>query len=174
MKLPSLDKREKIVVGSGIFVLLLLLVWFALLTPYLNSVNRLERKISGQQNGLEKALLMHAQINALRQQLSKANTTSRREKRPLFSRVENLAEQTGVRDQLFSMRPQPAVIQGKYKQQLVDIRFKQITLSQLVRLLHAVEYRSSGVQVKTMRIKPRFEDHSLLGVNMVLMSLEKL
>jgi len=45
---------------------------------------------------------------------------------------------------------------------------------QLTKLLHAIEYRSGGIQVKSMRIRSRFEDHSSLDVNMVLMSLEGL
>ncbi len=84
-----------------------------------------------------------------------------------------MTEQTGVREQLLSMRPQPATVQGDFRQQLVEIRLESISLAQLVKLLHAVEYRSGGVQVKSMRVKPRFEDRSALDVNMVLMSLEK-
>ncbi len=72
------------------------------------------------------------------------------------------------------MRPQAATTQGEFRQQLVEIRLEKLSLGQLVTLLHAVEYRSGGVQVKSLRVKPRFENRSELDANMVLMSLEKL
>ncbi len=173
MKLKSLSQREKIIVGAGAAVLVLLFVWFALFIPYLDTVKKLDRKIVAHKKNLVKVEEMGNQIVQLRKQLASVDSR-KKSKRPLFSQVENLTEQTGVREQLFSMRPQPATTQGKFKQQLVEIKLKKITLSQLVKLLHAVEYRSGGIQVKSMRVRPRFEDRSILDVNMVLMSLEKL
>ncbi len=173
MNLNRFSQREKAIVIGGLVVLLLLFAWFALLTPYLNASKKLERKIVAHQRNLTKVETLAGQISQLRKQL--ADVDSRKKgKRPLFSLVENLTEQTGVREQLFSMRPQPASTQGKFRQQLVEIQLKKVTLSQLVKLLHAIEYRSGGVQVKSMRVRPRFEDRSILDVNMVLMSLEKL
>ncbi len=173
MKLLKLNQRERMVVALGGLVLILLFIWFAMLAPHFRAVNRLERKITAHKNSLVKVAKMDAEIKQLRLQLASVNTASKVRGKPLFSKIESITEQTGVRDQLFSMRPQPVVTQGKFKQQLVDIRLKQVTLPQLVRLLHAVEYRSGGVQVKSMKIRPRFEDRSLLDVNMVLMSLER-
>ena len=171
--LNRLNPREKVVVFAGLIVLVLLFVWFALLSPYFKTMNTLDRKIVAHQRSLVKVEEMRDKIIQLRQQL--ADVGSRKQgNRPLFSQVESLTEQTGVREQLLSMRPQPATIQGAFRQQLVEIRLEKISLSQLVKLLHAIEYRSGGVQVKSMRAKPRFEDRSILDVNMVLMSMESL
>ncbi len=171
--IKHLNPREKTVVISGSVVLLLLFVWFALLQPYFDVMNTLDRKISAHRQNLGKVEQMADQITQLRLQLADVGTQNKGD-RPLFSQVESLAEKTGVREQLLSMRPQPATTQGTFRQQLVEIRLDKITLLQLVKLLHAVEYRSGGVQVKSMRVTPRFEDRSLLDVNMVLMSLESL
>ncbi len=167
-----LNPREKVVVLGGAAVLLLILIWFALINPYLETMTGLDRRIAIQQRGLAKALQMKERIGALRQQLATVGT-KQRGSRPLFSQVESLTEQTGVREQLLSMRPQPATTQGEFRQQLVEIRLEKMSLGQLVKLLHAVEYRSGGIQVKSLRVKPRFEDPSSLDVNMILMSLEK-
>lgn len=168
-----LNSREKNVIAAGLLVLLFLLVWFALLEPYFNAINTLERKIAAQQRNLGEIERMGEQIRQLRHQLA-AVKTPEAGKRPLFSQVESLTEQTGVRERLLSMRPQPATTQGGFRQQLVEIRLEKISLAQLVKLLHLVEYRSGGIQVKSMRVKPRFENRSILDVNMVLMSLENL
>ena len=171
--MKRLNPRERVIVGSGLIVGVGLILWFALVTPYMNAIERLDRRIAAHRHNLVRVEKMSKKINELRLQI--ANIDSRQKGgRPLFSLVENLTEQTGVRDQLLLMRPQPVTTQGKYRQQLVEIRLEKLSLAQLVKLLHAIEYRSGGVQVKSMRVKPRFEDHSLLDVHMVLMSLEKL
>jgi len=171
--ITRLNPRERVIVGGGLVVVVGLIFWFALITPYMNATKRLDRRISAHHHNLVRVEKMSTQIDELRHQI--ANIDRRQKgKRPLFSLVENLTEQTGVREQLLSMRPQPATTQGKYRQQLVEIRLERLSLAQLVKLLHAIEYRSGGVQVKSLRVKPRFEDHSALDVHMVLMSLEKL
>ena len=171
--MKRLNSRERLIVGVGLIVVLGLIFWFVLLTPYINTIARLDRRINAHHHSLVRVERMRDQISELRQQLANIGN-HKKGKRPLFSLVENLTEQTGVHEQLLSMRPQPATTQGKYRQQLVEIRLEKLSLAQLVKLLHAIEYRSGGVQVKSMRVKPRFENHSLLDVHMVLMSLEKL
>ena len=172
MKIKRLEPRERIIVIAGLTVIVLLFIWFALLAPYFKTMAKLDRKISALERNLTAAEQMRDQILELRRQLATAGNRNQGGK-PLFSQVESLTEQTGVREQLLSMRPQPATVQGDFRQQLVEIRLEKISLAKLVKLLHAVEYRSGGVQVKSMRVKPRFEDRSLLDVDMVLMSLEK-
>lgn len=171
--IDRLNSREKIVVGTGLVVLVLLFVWFVLFGPYFETMNNLDRRITAHRNSLNKVEKVSDQIVQLRQQLVDVETR-KTGNGPLFSQVESLTEQTGIREQLLSMRPQPATTQGNFRQQLVEIRLEKIFLSQLVKLLHAVEYRSGGVQVKSMRVKPRFDDRTLLDVNMILMSLESL
>lgn len=170
--IDRLNPREKIVVLSGLVILVLILIWFALINPYLDSMTGLDRRIAIQKRSLTKSLQLQEQIAVLRQQLATVES-QRRVNKPLFSEVESLTEQIGVREQLLSMRPQPAATQGEFRQQLVEIRLEKLSLVQLVKLLYAVEYRSGGIQVKALRVKPRFEDRSSLDVNMTLMSLEK-
>jgi general secretion pathway protein M len=171
--IKSLNPRERLIVSAGAVVLLLILVWFALLNPYFTAMSNLDRRIAAQQRNLGKVQQMQQQLQQLKQQLATANSR-RQGNKPLFSQVERFAEQTGVREQLLSMRPQPATMQGDFRQQLVEIRLEKLSLGQLVKLLHMIEYRSGGVQVKSLRVKPRFDNRSELDVNMVLMSLGKL
>ncbi len=172
--LKRLTERERVVVVSGLIILILLLGWFALVNPYLKAMESLDRKNAAHRHSLIKVEKMRDQIIQLRHQLATVGNRKKGKSRPLFSIVENLTEQTGVREQLLSMRPQPATVQGKFRQQLVEIRLEKLSLAQLVKLLHAIEYRSGGIQVKSMRVKPRFENRSVLDVSMVLMSLENL
>ena len=170
--LKRLNSREQIIVIGGLIVLLLMIFWFAMLSPYVETMQTLDRKIITHKRNLNDAQQMQEQIALLQKQL--ATVGNRRSGgKPLFAKVEALTEQTGVREQLLAMRPQPSTTQGEFRQQLVEIRLEKMSLPQLVKLLHAVEYRSGGVQVKSMRIKPRFDNRSNLDVSLILMSLEK-
>lgn len=170
--IARLDTRERLTLLVGGVFLLLVMVWLLVLDPYFNAINSLDRRVEGQLRNLERIESMRYQIDELRQQLAVVESRQR-SSRPLFSRVENLTVQTGIRDQLLSMRPQPDSVQEGFRQQLVELRLERITLSQLVRFLHAAEYNSSGIQVRSLRVRPRFDDRSQLDVNLVLMSLER-
>ena len=169
--IKNLAPRERYFVLGGLAFLAILFVWFVLLSPYFRTMADLDRRIAAHRRSLAKVQQMGEEIEQLRQQLATAGSR-RKGNRPLFAQVESLTEQTGVREQLLSMRPQPETTQGQFRQQLVEIRLEKLSLIQLVKLLHAIEYRSGGIQVKSIRVRPRFEDRSSLDVNMVLMSLE--
>ncbi len=167
-----LDPRERMFLLLGVLILAGIFIWFVLLSPYISTMQNLDSQIEGQRRNLERVETLRQEIEQLRQQLA-GFESSGLSGRPLFSQVENLTKQMGVRDQLSSMRPQPDSVQGGFRQQLVEIRLERVTLSQLVGFLHATEYRSNGIQVRSLRIRPRFDDRSRLDVNLVLMSLER-
>lgn len=170
--IARLDTRERYIVLAGALFLAAVIVWLLLLNPYFTTMKNLDRQIEGQRRNLERVEGMRHQIDALRQQLAVVDSRQR-SSRPLFSQVENLTNQTGIREQLLAMRPQPDSVQGGFKQQLVELRLERVTLSQLVRFLYAAEYDSNGIQVRSLRVRPRFDDRSRLDVSLVLMSLER-
>ena len=167
-----LDPRERTIVIAGVLILAGIFFWLVLLNPYMTRLQSLDRQIEGQRRNIERVEALRQEIEQLRRQLAGIESPGR-SARPLFSQVENLTKQMGVRDQLLSMRPQPDSVQGGFRQQLVEIRLERVTLSQLVGFLHAAEYRSNGIQVRSLRVRPRFDDRSRLDVNLVLMSLER-
>lgn len=169
--IKNLAPREKYFLIGGLAFLSVLFIWFVLLAPYFRTMEDLDRRLAAHRRSLTKIQQMSQEIEDLRQKLATVGS-HRSGQRPLFAQVENLTERTGVREQLLSMRPQPETTQGQFRQQLVEIRLEKLSLVQLVKLLYAIEFRSGGVQVKSMRVRPRFEDRSSLDVNMVLMSLE--
>lgn len=170
--IARLNTRERVILLLGALFLVLVFVWLVLLQPYFTAMNTLERRIEGQQRNLEQVATMRYEIDALQKQIAVIDER-RRSNRPLFSQVENLTVQTGIREQLLSMRPQPDSEQDGYRQQLVELRLERVSLTQLVRFLYTAEYNSGGIQVRSLRVRPRFDDRSQLDVNLVLMSLER-
>lgn len=167
-----LSRREQMMVLAAAVVVVLVVFWLGVVEPYRSALGRLDSQIRNRSNSLEEVKRVQQEILKLQQQLAGASGKKTMEG-PLFSHVERLTDQAGVRSNLLSMRPQPATQQGEYRQQLVDLKLEKLSLAQLVRFLYALEYSGQGVQVKTMRIKRRFEEHSSLDVNLSVISLEK-
>jgi len=153
-------------------IIVLVAVWIGIWEPYRGAMDRLDRQISSRQRGLTEVQQLSQQIVALQQQLSTGAGQVDADG-PLFARVEKVTVQAGVKEQLSSMRPQPTVQQGEYRQQQVELKLEKVSLQQLVRFLHALEFGRQGIQVKSMRIKRRFEDHSSLDVSLSVFSLEQ-
>jgi general secretion pathway protein M len=170
--IQQLSHRERIMVLAALAAVVLVAVWLGVIEPYRGAMERLDSQIASRGNGLVEAKTLQQEIGRLRQQLAQASGRKAMDG-PLFSHVETLTDQAGIRDRLLSMRPQQSSQQGNYRQQLVELRLEKLSLAQLVRFLYAIEYSGQGVQVKSLRIKRRFEDHSSLDVNLSVFSLEE-
>lgn len=170
--MQQLSQRERTMVYSALVAVVAVALWLGVIEPYRASMVRLDSQIKSRSNSLVEVTNLQQEIRHLRQQLSEVSGRKEMEG-PLFSHVEMLTEQAGVRDRLLSMRPQQSSQQGNYRQQQVELKLEKLSITQLVRFLYAIEYSAQGVQVKSMRIKRRFEDHSSLDVNLSLFSLEQ-
>lgn len=170
--IQQLSRREQVMVGAAVGAVLLVAIWLGVVDPYRAAMGRLDSQIRNRSNSLVEVKGLQQDVLQLRQQLSEVSGRKGMDG-PLFSYVETLTEESGVRDNLASMRPQPATQQGEYRQQLVELKLEKLSISQLVRFLYAIEYAGQGVQVKSMRIKRRFEDHSSLDVNLSVFTLEQ-
>ena len=168
----QLSQRERVMVAFAVVAVVLVAAWLGAVEPYQGAMERLDSQMRNRSNSLVEVKGLQQEISRLRQQLSQVSGRKAMEG-PLFSYVETLTDQAGIRDRLLSMRPQQASQQGNYRQQLVELKLEKLSLSQLVRFLYAIEYSGQGVQVKSMRIKRRFEDNSSLDVNLSVFSLEE-
>jgi len=171
--IQQMSRREQMMVAAAVVAVVLVVIWLGVVDPYRAKMDRLDNQIKSRSNSLVEVNNLKQEIARLRQQLSgvsdkKALTG------PLFSHLEMLTEKTGVKDNLLSMRPQQPSVQGDYRQQMVELKLEKLSLPQLVRFLYQVEYAGQGVQVKSMRLKRRFDDHSSLDANLSIFSLEKI
>ena len=170
--IQQMSQRERVMVAVAVAAVVLVGVWLGVIEPYQSAMEKLDSQIKNRSNSLVEVKELQKDISRLRQQLSQVSGRKAMDG-PLFSYVEALTDQAGIRDRLLSMRPQQASQQGNYRQQLVELKLEKLSLPQLVRFLYAIEYAGQGVQVKSMRIKRRFEDNSSLDVNLSVFSLEE-
>ncbi len=171
MNLPQLSQRDRLALLVGGLFIVAALIFFGIVAPYRAALQRLdasiaarERQVTEMQAIREECLQLRRQLASTEQRMSSSADFS------LFSMVENLSVRFAGRDSLVYMRPQPTVVQDGYREDSVEIKLENIGLAQLVRLLYAVDTGREPVQVKALRIKPRFDDRALLDAVLIFSS----
>lgn len=161
----QLSQRERITLVAGALVILLLIVVFGIVAPYRTALERLDSKIASRQRQLGEVQQLSTQYRQLQQQLAAS------ERRlatggdfSLLSFVEATSVHLAGRDNLVSMRPQPAATVEGFREETVEVKLEKIRLHQLVQLLYAAETAPAPMLVKNLRVKTRFDDRNLLDV----------
>ena len=170
-----LSHREKVFVFAGIAVSLLFVMWFGALRPYQQGLKVTKSRIVSRQKQLEDVQQLQQEYFSLRKVLERAEKklSGTVEGFSLFSFVEDITTSIGIRDKLASMRPQTPQIQGEYREELLEIKLERIELAQLVQFLYGIEAADAALQVKTVRIKPRFDNKEQLDIVLIISSLQR-
>lgn len=159
----QLSQRERLVLLAGGLFLLVMLVWFAVISPYRQAMSTLDGKITARQKQLEDLRGLQQQYLQLKQSLDQAERRMDQATTfSIFAFMENLAARHVDRSNLVSMRPQPTVEREGFREESVEIKLDRVGLGQLVGLLQDMEAAESPMQVKSLRIKTRYDDQRRL------------
>jgi len=172
--ISQLNQRERNFVIVGGSALVLALLYFAIVAPYHSALTRLDRQVAVRSGQLQEVKALQGRYLEMQQQM--AQVTRRLEKRQDFSAltfIENLVEKTAGRENLVSMRPQSPEVRNEFTIDSVEIKLEKLTLKQLLELLLGVEGADTPVQVKSLYLKQRFDERSLLDVTMTVTALRR-
>lgn len=101
-----------------------------------------------------------ARLTSVEAQLKSGFDTS------ISTTLENLATQSGVKENVDSLKERPLVPSDIFDEASIDVRVTRITLSQLIDFLYKIESEKAKVlRVKQMQIKPRYDNRKLLDVS---------
>lgn len=171
--MDRLSGREKVFILVGIAAILLVLFWMGVIAPYRRGIERTEVQIASRRRQIEDVrqlqqeyLRLQGALDAAEQKLGKSDFS-------IFPFIENVTTRTGVRQNLVSMRPQATQIQGDFREESVVIRLERIKLAQLVELLHAIESSHLFLNMKSLQIRSRFDNPSLLDMKLTISSFHK-
>jgi len=172
--ISQLNQREQIFVIVGGLALVLALLYFAILSPYRNALNRFDQQIAARSVQLEEVKDLQSSYLGLKQQMTQVERLL--DKRRDFSAltfVENLVEQTAGRSNLLSMRPQASEQRNEFTLESVEIKLEKLTLEQVLELLAGIEAADIPMQVKNLYLKQRFDDRTLLDTTMTVTALRR-
>ncbi|APG27920.1 hypothetical protein A7E78_08770 [Syntrophotalea acetylenivorans] len=170
----QLSPRDRVTLLAGALIVVVLLFIFGIVAPYRAALERLDKKITSKQRQLVEVRQLSQEYQQLQQQLTAS------EQRladsgdfSLLSFVEATSIRLAGRDSLTAMRPQPAATLEGFREEAVEVKLEKIRLNQLVQLLFAADSAPAPMLVKSMRIKPRFDDRDLLDVTITFASYRR-
>lgn len=172
----QMNSREKYVVGFGSVVVVSIIIFQFIITPFIDS-----RKAKKQQLvQLENQIIEMKSFKAEYEQLT---ATSFKAKRPgarnddftLFSFLEKLAGTTKIKDKISYMKPSTSTSkESKAQLSLVKIKFNLIVMEQLMSFLHGVETSPHMIFVRGISISKAGKDAKFLNVVLQLETVKRI
>lgn len=167
--------RERWLIGIGGLLACLSALFVLFVDPLLDRLSVLDRQHAKKVRDYEELTQLEAQYGQLQAELAKLEERLAKSvgQFALLPFLEETAANTGIRDQIVGMQPQPTVPMAGYQETSVEMRLDGMQLPQLLTLLAAVENAPALVQVKRLQITPRYDTPHLLQVTMRIASYEK-
>lgn len=155
----KLARREKLVVCGGACLVGLFLILNLVVFPVLSGKKNLQRSIEVDQQRLKEIVTLSAEYKALKGDSGGIGKqlTARGKDFTLFSLLERLATQGGLKDRIKYIKPSTSQAQGQYHISSVEMQFERITMHQLFKYLHQVEEPGNVVRIKRLSIKKHKE-----------------
>ena len=175
LNLKALNRRERyIIYGAGCLLGLLILVQFGV-TPFIEHKQQSQRSLQRKKAELQEMRGLQAEYAALKEklQLSKVRFSEREQGFTLFSFLDRLAGQAGIKDRISYMKPSKTVQKNStYKISRVEMKIDDITLEQLTAYLYHVETSKNMVMVKKLSISKKEKKEGLINVVLQVETVE--
>lgn len=152
-----LAKREKFVLIAGAAVAALILAYGLILTPALDHLHTLNRRVAQEQRDLRELEGLRRQYQG--QQARLAEFEKRLQRRgqsfSLFSFVDEEAKKAGVRDKMTYVKPAAAAPGLYFPETAVELKLEGVYLQQLTAFLEGIEQPGELVTVKKLQVRTR-------------------
>lgn len=171
----NLNKREKIAVYSaGIFVILFVFIQLIIM-PVFEKRNELRDRLAGKQNMLLDMNNLRKEYLVMQQKaaLSRQGFEKRVPGFTLFSFLDQLAGDTGVKNKISYMKPSTSVAEGSgLKLSRVEMKLQEINLNDLTAYLYGIESSDNMVVVKQLTITKSSQGAGLLSALLKVETIE--
>jgi len=151
----TITRRERLalLVAGGVIAAFLLVQLIVI--PAVEKHRLMNRQLEAQSRALQEMLGLQAEYLQLksRTQRAQAELSNRRPGFTLFSFLDSLAGQTGLKDRIAYMKPSTNVQEGlPYKISVVETKLQGITMKQLTGFLYRVETSENSVRIRRLSI----------------------
>ena len=159
-----LEKREKLVLFSGVIFVIAFIVFQSMIIPYLDARETMIRSLKKNETELVDIQLLRKEYLELksRQGDIEKRLANRASGFSLFSFIEEQAAATRVKDQVTYMKPSSNEIDEGFNESIVEMKVEQVSLEQLVSFLRRVESEEKIVSVQRISIQESGQDDGLL------------
>lgn len=151
----KLTRREKTALFVAAGAICFLIVMQGIVFPAFDKRQRLERTLDAKIRMLQEMAVLKSEHDALTREttLSKELFGNREKGFTLFSFLDRLTGDAGIKDRINYMKPSTLVQKNSpYKTSTVEMKIQGITIKQLILYLHKVETSKNGVFVTRLSI----------------------
>lgn len=169
-----LSRREKIIVSAVACLVVLFVFFYFLFFPFFSSRARLRQSVHVDQQRLKEVMALSAEYQCLQKNSGGINAAlAKREKGfTLFSLLEGLASEAGLKDRIKYIKPSATQIKGKYKTSSVEMQFEAINMPQLFDYLYRVEDPKNVVRIKRISVKKHKEKTGYVDATLQVSTVE--
>ena len=162
----GMSPREQTIalaVSAAVLVLIIVLP----VTIASSRIGKLENEVAQGKSQLRE--IMHAidsynqkkaQLGQLQQTLAGGFDSS------ISTTLETIADQSGIKDKIDSLKEKPAAPSDLFDEASVDVRLKKVTLQQTIDFLYAIEHHQEKMlRLKQLSMKTRFDNKQEFDVS---------
>lgn len=151
----KLTKRERYAIYalSGAVCLFIFIQFF--IFPFIEKRERLERTLRVKEKMLQEMIVLKSEYNTINQRAnsSKVRFKNREKDFTLFSFLNGLTDEAGIKEHVTYMKPSTTVQKNSpYKISKVEMKLQGLTLQQLTAYLHMVETSKNMVNINRISI----------------------
>ena len=149
-----------------------ILVFFALINPILSASANARERVEAAEDDLEIMVRLRREYEAINARLVgvEQRIKDNRDKQNTLTLLESLAAGAAVK--IDSMEERKSPDHELYRETRVEVSLKNVTLTQVVSLLHSIESSPRQFSVKGLRIKTRADKDDTLEVAFTVSSFE--
>lgn len=173
INLNRLNRREKYYVTAAAVVISVFLVFQLIIFPISSKRQRLERALAQKTEALQEMRGLQSEYLELEETALQAKSElARRDKNfELFSFLDRLAGQVGIKNNVTSMKPSSSVV-SDVKIATVQVKIDTITMDQFAKYLHQIEYSGNNLFVKRMIISKASKSEGYIDVSLQVETVE--
>ncbi|MCX5832076.1 MAG: type II secretion system protein GspM [Deltaproteobacteria bacterium] len=149
-----LSKRQQLTVAGGAGLVLVMLLIQLLILPFVDAQKTLNQAIRNNEKMLREMMLLARDYQVLKRQAGRIPQALAR--RPqnfsLYSHLEKIAGDAGVKANIKSINAAKGAISGPYEELPADIRLEKITLKQITDFLYLLEAPQELIRVKKIAL----------------------
>ena len=175
LNLKKLNRREKYIIYAAGCLLALLMIIHLVIAPFFENRKQLQRTLQSKKVELEEMQRLQAEYQLLKGKLqqSEARYGEREKGFTLFSFLDRLAGQTGIKDRISYMKPSKVLQKNSaYILSRVEMKLDNITLQQLTAYLYGVETSKNMVLVNKLSISKKDKKQGLIDVILQVETIE--
>ncbi len=148
----TLSERELRLVKILISFIVILLIYFLIISPVISYKNNLEKTYANNISKLNSLDSIYEKYLEVKQEKNKLQNLLR-SSRGVTSLIETYARETNILNNKVYTRDHPSNIQNKYKKITTDVKFESVDITSIMKFIYKLENSNKLIKISYLRIQ---------------------